>query len=336
MFGPMITQRVTKNLGLNRSADKERIYRYIETKLGIKKKLCSRGTAGRKSKYGFSHVGENPLPIRNFSLQYAYIDSKGRAQVKKDGLQTYCLKCERAYRRGRLNKWYAVYSKMTDKEVYANYKRNYGSTAHCSRCGKDKKPEDFSISRRMDKGLHNVCMECSRSYSEAVGNRWIIYSPDGRNDVSLKNGQCKICGSKKSPHKDHIWPLSKGGSDFKENIQILCNKHNLSKSDSIVGISSLHQMRKEMLSHRYHSLFKKALTKNWSVSKFESEISKEVRKLLLKKKGMTDNELQAFFQNEKVRNNRKHSIERAVRKFRNFQDTAILDTTAHIAATSSK
>ena len=48
-------------------------------------------------------------------------------------------------------------------------------------------------------------------------------------------GQCVKCGSKEHLHFDHILPYSKGGTsrDVK-NIQLLCAKHNLQKSDKII------------------------------------------------------------------------------------------------------
>lgn len=48
------------------------------------------------------------------------------------------------------------------------------------------------------------------------------------------SGKCVQCGSKENLHFDHILPWSKGGSsnDIK-NVQILCGKHNISKSDKI-------------------------------------------------------------------------------------------------------
>jgi len=46
-------------------------------------------------------------------------------------------------------------------------------------------------------------------------------------------GQCVKCGSKKNLHFDHIIPYSLGGSSFEDNIQILCQSCNLSKSDKI-------------------------------------------------------------------------------------------------------
>ena len=48
-------------------------------------------------------------------------------------------------------------------------------------------------------------------------------------------GQCVQCGSKDHLHFDHILPFSKGGTSIDvKNIQILCARHNLQKSDKII------------------------------------------------------------------------------------------------------
>ncbi len=47
-------------------------------------------------------------------------------------------------------------------------------------------------------------------------------------------GKCRECGSNDNLHFDHIIPFSKGGSSLiAENIQLLCARHNLEKSDKI-------------------------------------------------------------------------------------------------------
>lgn len=47
-------------------------------------------------------------------------------------------------------------------------------------------------------------------------------------------GQCRMCGQTTGLHYDHILPFSKGGrSDDVRNVQILCARHNLQKSDKI-------------------------------------------------------------------------------------------------------
>ncbi len=49
-------------------------------------------------------------------------------------------------------------------------------------------------------------------------------------------GKCVVCGSTKNLHFDHDIPYSKGGSSITdENVRLLCAKHNLEKSDKIMG-----------------------------------------------------------------------------------------------------
>lgn len=48
-------------------------------------------------------------------------------------------------------------------------------------------------------------------------------------------GRCRECSATTGLHYDHILPFAKGGrSDDSRNIQILCARHNLQKSDKIV------------------------------------------------------------------------------------------------------
>jgi hypothetical protein len=49
------------------------------------------------------------------------------------------------------------------------------------------------------------------------------------------HGQCVQCGAKDDLHFDHIVPFSKGGSSLTaDNVQLLCARHNLEKSDNII------------------------------------------------------------------------------------------------------
>lgn len=46
-------------------------------------------------------------------------------------------------------------------------------------------------------------------------------------------GKCVYCGSMENLHLDHIIPFSKGGDTSVENLQLLCQKCNLQKSNKI-------------------------------------------------------------------------------------------------------
>lgn len=52
-----------------------------------------------------------------------------------------------------------------------------------------------------------------------------VYRRDG--------GRCVYCGSQENLHFDHIIPFSKGGDTSVENLQLLCRKCNLEKSNKI-------------------------------------------------------------------------------------------------------
>ena len=47
-------------------------------------------------------------------------------------------------------------------------------------------------------------------------------------------GKCSMCGAKDELHFDHIVPFAKGGTSLTSaNVQLLCARHNLAKSDRI-------------------------------------------------------------------------------------------------------
>jgi hypothetical protein len=48
-------------------------------------------------------------------------------------------------------------------------------------------------------------------------------------------GKCTMCGATDELHFDHVLPYAKGGTSVTEkNVQLLCSRHNLAKSDKII------------------------------------------------------------------------------------------------------
>jgi 5-methylcytosine-specific restriction endonuclease McrA len=52
-----------------------------------------------------------------------------------------------------------------------------------------------------------------------------------RRKIFLSQNKCKICGSTKKLHIDHIFPKSKGGTDVEGNLQVLCAICNIKKGN---------------------------------------------------------------------------------------------------------
>lgn len=46
--------------------------------------------------------------------------------------------------------------------------------------------------------------------------------------------KCMFCGDTKNPSVDHIIPISKGGKDTRDNLQVLCVSCNSRKGDRVV------------------------------------------------------------------------------------------------------
>jgi holliday junction DNA helicase RuvB len=68
---------------------------------------------------------------------------------------------------------------------------------------------------------------------DTSGNRTAIPSKVRREVWRRDGGRCVECGSGENLEYDHIIPVSKGGSNTARNIELLCEKHNRSKRDSI-------------------------------------------------------------------------------------------------------
>ena len=89
--------------------------------------------------------------------------------------------------------------------------------------------EDEKLSRLRDEisAIDRLIKEESRPARQPIPGsvKLLVYKRD--------QGKCVHCNSDKELHFDHIIPVSKGGGNSDENIQILCQRCNLKKSANI-------------------------------------------------------------------------------------------------------
>ncbi len=99
---------------------------------------------------------------------------------------------------------------------------------------KDAWLEDSSTRKVFKFKLEAMEDTYSRNRNVEIDHTRIIPASVKQEVWKRDKGKCIECGSKENLHFDHIIPYSKGGSSLvKENIQILCAKHNLEKRDKI-------------------------------------------------------------------------------------------------------
>ena len=103
-----------------------------------------------------------------------------------------------------------IYSNNTESHKYKR-KYYYFCNSHCKNSFKVKNPKLFYEGYQRKNIPSNL--------------RKIIWKRD--------NGRCVKCGSENDLHYDHIIPVSKGGGTSIENLEILCEECNLSKSNKI-------------------------------------------------------------------------------------------------------
>jgi hypothetical protein len=127
-----------------------------------------------------------------------------------------------------------------------------------------REPERVRVYEKIKPGIwsYNGVFHLFDSWKEASGNRSVfkfkLIAVEGEEDFSKPasavpvrgrvipssvklqvwvrdGGKCRLCGTDEDLHFDHVIPYSRGGSSATtENIQVLCGRHNLEKSDKII------------------------------------------------------------------------------------------------------
>jgi hypothetical protein len=296
---------VSTALGKNVIKDHTAIYNEIEKKIGATKKCTFGHTRG--SKTGVKHEGSIDVPIREFELRGATINEDNTVTITGgDGLQGFCKVCSTRRRGARINAEKESKQGKTTEEIYQIYITKYGiNTKKCSRCNKDKTLAEFNLSISMECGLHNTCKVCMYEYGSSVGDRWIIYMPDGNYKYDKKD---------KDQHDDHIFPLSLGGSNEQINHQLLSSTENLEKSNDIKHFVSIESVNPEMLSSRYRA----SLSEATDINSLKIILSQYVYKDILERSKLSDSELLDVYKKYCEKYNLRRDAERAVKKFREY------------------
>lgn len=66
------------------------------------------------------------------------------------------------------------------------------------------------------------------------GANGVFSYSDWTDMIKRTGGRCTYCGSEKKLTVDHIVPLSKGGTNYRDNLQLLCRSCNARKSDKLI------------------------------------------------------------------------------------------------------
>lgn len=304
-----IQRIVNDKLGKNIMKDHIKIYEEIEKKIGQHKK-CNFGHT-RGSKTGIKHDGDCNVSIHNFELRgVSYNENTDEIIFTKgsDGLQGFCRDCSKRRRKARIENERKQKKDKTIDEIYDMYTKKYGiNTKKCSRCCLDKHLYDYSLSIGMECGIHNMCKKCSYEYGSSIGDRWLIYLPDGTYKYNKKDIDM---------HDDHIFPLSLGGSNEEINHQIITSVENLSKSNSIDSFTDINSINPKMLSSRFRYVLHDSI---WSsIQDLKIHLSKSIYDDILQRSKLNDAELLIIYKSYCEKYNLRKNINRAVKKFREF------------------
>ena len=152
---------VSSNLGRTQHRVADKHYTQIRLRIGAVRSCPFYG--GKK----YSQFSKQTHDLLNPMLLNPSVPIEEFDFLKKKsgiwGLQSYCKVCYKAYRRGRIELARRRWAPMSDDQIRQWYRDNVAATMNCSACHKALDPSRFLISRSMEKGLHNECVECVAS-----------------------------------------------------------------------------------------------------------------------------------------------------------------------------
>ena len=140
----------------------------------------------------------------------------------------------------RLGKTYS-YEKgfvFLSKRCFNSWKKKY---IMCNSCDTVKRYSMNIVSHKYKRKYYYFCdTSCKNTFKNKHPK--LFHEGYQRKNISSElrkivwkrdNGQCAKCGGDNDLHYDHIIPVSKGGGTSIDNLEILCEECNLSKSNKI-------------------------------------------------------------------------------------------------------
>lgn len=148
---------------------------------------------------------------------------------KKYGRSSSCKKCHKECRIAKASEWHSA-----QEELFRLYERG---KSRCTKCGSVKKINQFLKSRTTKLGIFRLCKDCNNSHrarrspSSRDYTNWEVFERD--------EFTCYLCEDvldptvrhpdPKSLSIDHVFPISRGGPDNKDNVRTACLECNLDK-----------------------------------------------------------------------------------------------------------
>lgn len=127
--------------------------------------------------------------------------------------------------------------KLTRKKtVYRTH--NYVKTSYLTTVVYDTFRCSYDFLKNRNERLENINHECTLREYECRNQRRLVTKELRKKIMERDNYTCQICGKIMKDgvdiHIDHIIPVSKGGKSVSSNLQVLCSKCNLHKSNKIL------------------------------------------------------------------------------------------------------